>query len=420
MISDSSNSHSVLHRRTGWNIIKLENRRVRKMKKSIYLFLALSVLFCCGPKQEKVEKIMEDGVEVVVNHLEPYRLKGEPSRLNLEKIITIDTEDDAVAAQGVTDIYLFDVDAEGCIYILRPPTSPGELVFKFSADGHLMTSFARMGQGPYEVEYPNGIMTVDKDRIWILEQPKGKYYVFDLDGKGVAQERLGMDYDDISLLRNGSHLVTQVKAEDRQAKYFPIIISLYDSELKRIKELDRFEKYWNRLMATTFQEKIVCGTGLIFFGKARDDRICIGNSERGYEILVFDLDGQLLRKIRKEYSPVPVSQDYKTDYLKQFEDFMPEYAKKIYFPEHWHPFNSFFLDEEGRLFVMTYEHGENPGENMFDIFNRNGVFIARTSLKVHHWGWGRLNARVKGQRLYVVREKETGYKELVVYGMRWE
>ena len=391
-----------------------------KVVSIIPFFLAFMMFVSCGQKQDKVEKIMEDGVEVVINHLEPYRLKGELLTLNLEKIFTIDTEDDAVAAQGVTDIYLFDVDAKGNIYILRPPTSAGDLVFKFSEDGNLMTSFAPMGQGPYEVEYPNGILAVGSARIWILEQPKKKYLVFDVDGKGVAEKRLGMDYDDIALLKNGTYLVNQIKAEDMQAKYFPLIISVYDSEFKKIRELDRFKKYWNRLIATTIQEKIVCGIELIFLGKPHDERIYIGNSERGYEILVFDLEGQLLRKIRKEYSPVPVSQDYKKKYLKEFESFMPEYAKKIYFPEHWHPFHSFFLDDEGRLFVMTYEPGQYPGEYIFDVFNKDGAFIARMSLNVHHWGWGQLNAKAKGNRLYVVKEKESGYKELVVYKMNWE
>jgi len=69
---------------------------------------------------------------------------------------------------------------------------------------------------------------------------------------------------------------------------------------------------------------------------------------------------------------------------------------------------------------MTYESGENPGEYIFDIFNKDGVFIARMSLNVQHWGWGQLNARVKRNRLYIVQEKESGYKELVVYKMNWE
>ena len=42
-----------------------------KMKKIVYLALILSVLLSCVHKQEKVDKTIEDGVEVVLNHLEP-------------------------------------------------------------------------------------------------------------------------------------------------------------------------------------------------------------------------------------------------------------------------------------------------------------------------------------------------------------
>ncbi len=389
------------------------------MKKFSFLFIVLFALICCVPRQDKVERFIEDGVEVIVNHNYPYRIKDGLASLRLEKILTIDTEDEAVAAHGVADIYLFDVDAEGNIYILRPPTSPGDLVFKFSADGNLLTSFVPMGQGPYEAEYPNGILTVGNDRIWILEQPKRRYLVFDLDGKGIAQKQLDRNYGELAPLKNGKYLVSRIHQEDMEAKYFPIIISLYNSGFQEIKELDRFEKYWNRFIAPTLQEKIVCGTELIFLGRPQDEQIYIGNSERGYEILVFDLEGRLLRKIRKDYFPVPVSQDYKDQYLEEFS-FMPEYAVKIYFPDHWHPFHSFFLDDEGRLYVMTYEPGINPGEHMFDIFNKDGVFIARTNLNIHHWGWGHLNVRARGQKLYIVQEKESGYKSLVVYKMSWE
>jgi len=55
------------------------------MKKLIYIILLLSLFFYCGPKQEKVEKIMVDGVEVFLNHLEPYKIKGDPTTFTFEK-----------------------------------------------------------------------------------------------------------------------------------------------------------------------------------------------------------------------------------------------------------------------------------------------------------------------------------------------
>ena len=89
------------------------------MKKLVYLIIIISLFVCCGPKQEKVEKTMEDGVEVIVNHLEPYKIEGEPSNLFLEEKFTINTEKDEIVEIGLTDIWSFDVDSEGNIYLLH-------------------------------------------------------------------------------------------------------------------------------------------------------------------------------------------------------------------------------------------------------------------------------------------------------------
>jgi hypothetical protein len=98
---------------------------------------------------------------------------------------------------------------------------------------------------------------------------------------------------------------------------------------------------------------------------------------------------------------------------------MPEYAKKIYFPEHWHPFHAFFPDSQGRLFVMTYEPGTASGDQVFDIFNKDGVLTARRSLNVFHGGNSLLLAAARKGCLYLAQEKESGFKQLTVYHMIW-
>jgi hypothetical protein len=83
------------------------------MKKLILLVLILSLLVCCGQEQEEVEIIIEDGVEVIINHLEPYKVKGEPSTFALEKEFVIDMERDDLAELGLTEIESFDINSEG-------------------------------------------------------------------------------------------------------------------------------------------------------------------------------------------------------------------------------------------------------------------------------------------------------------------
>ena len=90
-----------------------------------------------------------------------------------------------------------------------------------------------------------------------------------------------------------------------------------------------------------------------------------------------------------------------------------------FFPEFFPPYQSFFMDDKGRLFVMTYEEGENPGEFITDIFSNEGAFVGRKSLNA--WIFNSiLWAKMKRGLLYCIREKESGYKELVVYKMKWQ
>lgn len=63
-----------------------------------------------------------------------------------------------------------------------------------------------------------------------------------------------------------------------------------------------------------------------------------------------------------------------------------------------------------------------PGEYMYDIFNSEGLFISRTSLGnlTGMSQWNLQYAKARNKRLYCIKEKEKGYKELVVYKMIWD
>jgi hypothetical protein len=394
----------------------LKNRRGAPV-----LAVGLVCLFLagCGGKGGTVEKITENGVEVVLNHLEPYRMPGRTSSLTLQEIMAVDTENDSVAKAGVTDIYLLDVDSQGNIYVMVPPTHPGNVVFKLSPEGKPLLSFGPMGQGPFELEYPSGLHIDRTDRVWALESPKNKYHIYDTSGKPLAEGTPDGGFEDLVQLDNGTFLVSRMEKGDLKGKYLSMAIGIYDRDFRIRREIDRFTKAPNKMIYKQVAEKYVCGTKYVFLAKPAAGRVFVGNSDRGYEILVFDLEGKLLRKIRKQYKPVPVSEDYKKKTLEYYKDGMPDYAAKIFFPENWHPFQSFLADDEGRLLVMTYEPGGAPGEFIFDVFDQDGVFTCRLNLSVEPPSFARITARIRGNRLYVVQEKPSGFKRLAVYQMIW-
>ncbi len=70
---------------------------------------------------------------------------------------------------------------------------------------------------------------------------------------------------------------------------------------------------------------------------------------------------------------------------------------------------------------MTYESGGKEDERMCDVFDPDGVFILRISLPApKDFAPDATRSRARNGRFYCVREKENGYKALVVYKMIWK
>ena len=95
------------------------------MKKTVLFISILSLLIQCDSRQDEVERIIENGVEVVINHLEPYKIKGELSKLSFELEFSIDTEQDEILNIGLTQIHPFDVDNQGNIYCMDSGSDRG-------------------------------------------------------------------------------------------------------------------------------------------------------------------------------------------------------------------------------------------------------------------------------------------------------
>ena len=144
------------------------------------LALILCLMVCCKKKEVYVERIMEDGVEVIINHLEPYKIEGKPSSLQLEEIFTIDTENDEIAEIGLTDIQAFDIDSEGSIYLFQNHVPTENLVYKFDKNANFVTSFGTMGQGPGEMPFPIFLPITKKDEIQIKDNRKPLLFFFEI------------------------------------------------------------------------------------------------------------------------------------------------------------------------------------------------------------------------------------------------
>lgn len=385
------------------------------MKKIIFLALILSLVTACGQKQLSPKKVVEDGVEVILNQFEPYKIEGEPTTFSLSEVLIIDTEKDELAEAGLTDPKTFDVDSEGNIYILNEGQTES-FIFKFDEQGNFKTSFGRKGQGPGEIQVPSGFAIGYQDEILVTDYGNKKLIIFGGTGNLIQETSTDINIWEINPLKNGKYLITKrlIDPEGQYLYQFPIL--LCDNEYEEIKELDR-QKIPNFL-----NKKGMTLSPYIFMYSISSDRIFIGNSVRGYDIWVYDFDGHLLRKIKKEYK----SGD-KEEFIKDIKESLPEETsqeEKVKFPSQFPPFKTLFSDDDGRLFVMTSEKGKSSGEYVVDLFNSDGIFVGRTTLKSLFTMLtpGPLvpYIKIKKDRLLCLLRKDSGYKALVVYRMNWE
>ncbi len=350
-------------------------------------------------------------MEIVVNHLEPYKIEGEPTHLYLEEKLRIDTESEINAEQGLTNIFYFNVDKEGNIYFGNN-VPQDNYVLKFDRNGNFVTAFGRKGQGPGELEEPLFPVINNKDEILIMDEGKRKLFFFTKEGDYMKSILQKAGTAALIPMENGNYLRVS-SVYNYQDDFFPyeLVFSLSSSDFKEIKELERVKDPFD----IKGKDKFIT-TG--FLWSVTNTNVYFGNEERGYEINVFDLEGNLVRKIKKDYRKVRIPDEY---IKENTEGLREEWRQRYYFPEYFPPFQCGFVDEQEKLFVITHEKSIRSGEYMCDIFNPEGAFIARASVTgIIDLGFIYLPPIARRDLLYCLQEKENGYQELVVYKMNWE
>ncbi|MGD9347488.1 MAG: 6-bladed beta-propeller, partial [Candidatus Aminicenantes bacterium] len=330
------------------------------MKNKPFIFILFALLiFGCRHQQEQVEKALEDGVEVVLNHIDPHQIDRQSLSLKLEEVMILDTEDSEVVVTGLVDINAFQVDSGGNIYILSH-RGENHFFYKFTPEGKFERSFGRKGQGPGEMEYPLLPRMLPQDRLSVTDVLK-KLMVFDKEGEVISEIRIDPAFVIVNPLENGNFIAFwKAGADDAASKHFKEKVSLFNPDEKEIQQLDMLRI-----------AKKIYFLDPIFSWHLGENRIYHINEQRGYEILIYDHEGSLIRKIRKQYNPVRLRADTKEALLEGLPD-KPQLRDPAIIPDHLPPVHAIFSDDEGRLYAVTFEKGERQGEYWCDIFNHEG------------------------------------------------
>jgi hypothetical protein len=355
------------------------------------LVLPLAFIVClmsCGEARMKWSGSIEEveGITVVENPREPLY---PPEALTLEADLSIGVPD-GDEEYTFNEIRHALVDDLGRIFIL----DWRDCVIKvFDPEGVYLKTIGKKGEGPGELNRPSAL-SLNRDTLMVLELNRISF--FDLEGefqrsvspKGVWALRARMN-------SSGDLFVTSAVVDPEDPHYQ---LQKFDGDMNHLCDLAKSPapnplKGFNPFMPISYW--IIDDSDNVVYGYPEE-----------YLLQVFDSSGNLTKKIYKEYDPIPITNEEKDE---RTQDAPP--SIKFVFSEHHSAFRRLFHDDEGRVYVQTWE---KAGEKIFfyDVFDADGKFIVKISLRD-------TPMVCRGSSLYTLEEDEAGYQSVKRYRMNW-
>jgi hypothetical protein len=367
----------------------------------IVLSLIIVISFCDLLEAQKIKTI--DGVKTILNGKKPKPPKATLSKLRIEEELTIGEGDDP--EKSFSEVTAFSVNDNGYIYALDIKDRKVKI---FDDSGAYVQSIGKKGQGPGELNMPSGILISQQNELIIEDTLNRRLAFFTLEGEFIKNISLANRLGLVNLMQDSQeNFLGREIGLDGNKMYFEI--KKYDAELKPLFTLDKIE-FAVPLPGTKINIMDLMslyqfdGEGNVFYGRNQE-----------YEIKVFDAEGNHTLSIRKDYNPVKITQEDKDEMLDRIPNVTPgvNIKEMFEFPKQYPPYQFFSLDEQGKIFVRTWEKGEIKGEYVFDIFNPEGIFIVQYISKADIRLW-------KDNKMYSIEETDAGFKVIKRYGVYWE
>jgi hypothetical protein len=357
------------------------------------LFFAIYGLVSSCREQKQVWKgtiTVENGVTVVENPKEP--MYGEDA-LSLEKELAIG-ESQAGEDYLFSSIRAITVDDSDNIYVLDRKDNH---VLAFDSSGKHLQTFGRPGQGPGELRLPLTLGITNRNQV-VIENSRNSLVYYTTEGEYIRNVPITQSgVARIILDSQGNILGVVIKRDQDKPRYE---IQKFDPEMNLLHTLD------STPTPSASSQGFNPFSGSVYFAFDKHDRAVCAVSDK-YELNIYDTEGNLIKKIKKEYDPIEITEEEKREAAKE----MPSELKLV-FPKHHNPIHWISTDDEGRIFVMTMERIPNEEGYYHDVFDPQGRFIAKIPFRFRP----RL---IKRKKFYTVAEDRDGFHVIKRYIMNW-
>jgi len=364
----------------------------RALRGFILAFICLFFFACQRGEEVKAENI--DGIPIIRNPKDPAPPQGSASKLALQEELSLGGpggSEETMFSQ-VRDI---EVDDQNRIYILDSKACHIKI---FDESGEYIRTIGKQGQGPEEFSRPFGMSLVGQDLIAVEDMGNRLIKFFDLDGhyiKSLITAKMRMFAR--ATFSSQGYILGIVPTMDPDNPFYELI--KFDSDLNRIKVI--------RTCPLPSPRGLDPFLPVLYFQIDRDDNIVYG-FPKSYELEILSPEGDILKKITRDYDPVEITEEEKEEERKSHP---PEI--RLIFSGHYPPFRMFMCDDEGRIIVQARERRDGRVGYVYDVFDQQGHYIVNFNLDATPMLWRR-------GKLYAVAENEEGLQSVKKYKVSWE
>ena len=380
------------------------------------MIFALVFSSCSKAPENLASREIIDGIEYVHNTSVPLH---PDSTLTVEEELSIGGED----PEG--NIILFEVsyvivdDAENMYIVDRRDFN----IKVFDPEGNHINTIGKKGEGPGEFQYVGPTMFTPDRRLLVMDFQARRTSLFERTGDFISSYQWKISISQPILTTDSSYFVQEFVREEGSDPIAErkLIIDEIDFDGNTLRSFGSFKLPEYKTFTDgniMFGMSVPHSPHSIFTGDCGSQ--CIYHCLNGqYLIEVFDANGNLFRKIDRPYEALPYTSQDKEQFLARYKDRPDDNQKKLIesmeFPSIKNVASRLLPDDEGNLWVQTYEIKEEDGNEYtaYDIFSNNGSYEKKI------WLDKRPDVFKKGKMYIHHTDEETGYTYIKRYKMKW-
>jgi len=371
--------------------------------KSKYLAAILSLILllfpttCKKPGQWKGQIAEVNGVTVVEN----------PKRPLYEEPVLILDEELRIGEQESRPEYIFAgissiaVDNSENIYVADSKDSHIKV---FSPKGDYLRTIGRQGQGPGEIGRLREIYISESEILVVVDSRRRQVHTFSTSGDYLDSRDFEKLYP-LQTARDSTghfYIMNPVSVPGSREGSFELL--KLNPDLEPVASLAKIELS-PEANSSEFDD-------IPEFAIRSDDCAVLGYASY-YRFKILTPEGKVVREIHQDFDRIPIPEKVIEEAKKRRAQ--SGFPLDVEFPKYYQPFTMFFLDENGRMLVIKPEPAENEESQVCDVFDAEGKYVCRISLK----SMLPVVVTMSGGKLYIVEEDIDGNPCLARYNMRW-